>query len=437
MPRSVQFVLCMDTEGPLHESTEACFQRINATFGLSLKPSEETLRKLQNAEIDLGGCEAAIQKMVSPQVRDWLGSWTEVLDNVRHCMTARYRSQLVDDRGRGLVFNWFINDWIGFEHNPRRKAIGINRVFSEYWNLFADSRADNPIYFHHHARPFSSATHHPCRNWTNDNSHVLKLSANLLEFGHFPACVRTPIMAPDIHLFLEQYFPFDLSNTSVSSDGQPDIVGRRWTDWHGAPDDWSLYRPDIRDYRRPGSSERAIGRCVQLGSRYGNLDRDELIKGFEKARAGEDVLVGCHAHDHSPVGKFAPYFELVNDVRREYPDVEFRNATAVEGFRAALGIADEAPPRLSLRLEGNSLFIECDKDLFGSQPWFCFKTRDNRYLWDNLDWLEPRVWRYMFDDYTMPLSLVGRVGAGSADKAGNVGVCRADIIDGQLGAAPN
>jgi len=438
MSGSVHFVLSMDTEGPLYESTEACFERINFIFGLNLSPSEATLRKLQNREIDLGGQEDAIQRMIAPNVRDWLGNWRDVLDNVRFCMTPDYRRQLVDDRGRGLVFNWFICDWIGFENNPRQKPMGVNNVFSEYWSLFADHRADNPMYFHHHSKPFSGASHHPCRNWSNENSHITKISANLLEFGHFPACVRSAIMAPDINLFFEQYFPFDLSNgAGWSSDGQPDIASNRWVDWNGAPDDWSLYRPDIRDYRKPGALSRTIGRCLHIGGRSGNITRSELVRAFGKAEKGENVVVGCQAHDHSPMAKFSEYFDLMNMVRREFPTVKYYNSSAVEAFRSALGLEAGTPPNLSVWFDGTSLFVECDKDIFGSQPWFCFKTKDQRYLWDNLDWLQPRLWRYIFDKFTMPLESIERLAVGTADKAGNIGVCRSDVLGGRISASFN
>ena len=273
MTGTVNFVFCIDAEGPLYESTQACFERLRGLFGVKLPPpTEENLRLLQEGKIKLGGREKEVMQVVSPSVRDWLGNWKDVLENVRHTSAPEFRRQVLDDVGRGLVFNWFVCDWTeGFRHNPRRKPIGINLVFSHYHELFAKDPANNPLYFHHHCAPLSGCTHHPCKNWSTIPAHLAVISARLIEYGHFASCLRSPIMAPDIHLFAEQFFPFDMSNTAVPNDGQPDVMSRRWTDWEGAPADWSVYHPDFHDYRKPGALKRAIGRSMQCGSRYGNI----------------------------------------------------------------------------------------------------------------------------------------------------------------------
>ena len=55
MSNVVHIVHCIDTEGPLYESIDATFKRINDVFGLKLEPSLETLKKLQNKKISLEG----------------------------------------------------------------------------------------------------------------------------------------------------------------------------------------------------------------------------------------------------------------------------------------------------------------------------------------------------------------------------------------------
>lgn len=434
MSGSVSFVLCVDTEGPLYESPEACIERVNRLFGLDLVPGAETLAALQNGEMDLGEHTEAVAKVVSPDIRDWHGNWKDVEANVDFGRTPEYRNQVVDDEGRGLVFNWFICDWKDFPDNPRRKPMGLNQVFEHYWSLFKDTQDTDPLYFHHHARPFSGASHHPCHNWSNVPDHITKLSANLLEFGHWPACVRTPIMAPDIHLFLEQWFPFDLSNTAVDTGDQPDVSNRRWTDWEGAPSDWSLYHPALHDYRRAGDLGRAIGRSVQMGSRYGNLEHHELVGAFERAQGGEHVLVSAHTHDHSPCQKLSAYYDMINRVRKDFPGVTYHNATAVDAFRRVLGRDAGKAPTFTLSQDGAAITCRSDGPIWGAQPWFCFRTRDGQYRWDNTDMLDDRTWRYFLDDYTYPLDLVDRVAFAASDAAGNTAVAVGRVDNGVLGA---
>ena len=55
MPSTVYVVHCIDTEGPLYESVEATFERLNEIFKLDLVPSAAMLRRLQEGEADLEG----------------------------------------------------------------------------------------------------------------------------------------------------------------------------------------------------------------------------------------------------------------------------------------------------------------------------------------------------------------------------------------------
>ena len=68
MVRPVYVVHCVDTEGPLHESVEATFERLKAIFGIDLEPSVALLRHLQAGEVDLGGLEQAVRKVVDPHL---------------------------------------------------------------------------------------------------------------------------------------------------------------------------------------------------------------------------------------------------------------------------------------------------------------------------------------------------------------------------------
>jgi len=432
MSGSVHFVLCVDTEGPLYESRGELFKRLGLLFGIDLEPSEENLRLLREGRIDLGGREEAVKKVVSPAVCDRLATWDRVLESVEKGNTPEYRNQLLDDDGKPIIFNWFLCDWVGFEQNPRRKSLGLNVIFSQYWSLFAGEPETNPIYFHHHSVPFSRASHHCCRNWSNSSTHILRLSAALLEYGHFPAAVRSPIQAPDISFFLDQIFPFDLSNTAGDADGQPDVLSRRFSDWLDAYDDWTVYRPDYANYQRPGDMRRAIGRCLQLGSRYGNLTRSDAVRAFEKARGGEAVLLSGHFHDWTHVDRLCPYFAMIDEVRREFPDVAYLNATCVDAFRSVLRLEPREPPRFDMKLDGNVFVCRSDKDLFGPQPWFCFRTKDGHYLWDNMDMFPGRRWQYVFDDETFPLDAVDRIAVAANDSYGNAAARVFDLRDGGL-----
>ena len=83
-----------------------------------------------------------------------------------------------------------------------------------------------------------------------------------------------------------------------------------------------------------------------------------------------------------------------------------------------LGIKPRPAPSFEVELKGTHFLCRSDREIFGSQPWLCFKTRDGQYHWDNMDCMEERSWRYIFDQYTCPLEMLDAIGVGANDAAG-------------------
>ena len=74
MEKTLYVVHCIDTEGPLNETLEATFERLKHIFHLDLKPSKETLIKLQNGELDLGGKEESVKTTLNPHYLNYKNS---------------------------------------------------------------------------------------------------------------------------------------------------------------------------------------------------------------------------------------------------------------------------------------------------------------------------------------------------------------------------
>ena len=156
MSGTVHVVHCIDTEGPLHESVEATFERLRAIFGLDLEPSREMLRRLQAGEVDLGGIEAAVQKVVDPHLLAYNDTWDKVDAMLADCMSPAFRDRMRDSDGGGWVYNWFCVDHVDYEVNPRRRDMGYHNVFDHYRGRSQrpDSQQDG-LHFHYH--PHTSA----------------------------------------------------------------------------------------------------------------------------------------------------------------------------------------------------------------------------------------------------------------------------------------
>ena len=68
---------------------------------------------------------------------------------------------------------------------------------------------------------------------------------------------------------------------------------------------------------------------------------------------------------------------------------------------------------------GAYLDVKVDNDIFGPQPYLAIKLKDGRYAWDNFDFREMgREWTYTFDNNTVNLSNIDKIGIASNNKCG-------------------
>jgi hypothetical protein len=140
MAGTVFVVHCVDTEGPLHESVEATFERLRSIFGLELEPSVALLHRLQRGEEDLGGKEAAVQKVVDPHLLAYNDTWDKVDALLADCLSGEFRARVTDSAGGGWVYSWFCVDHVDYQGNPRRRDIGYHNVFDHYRSaLYGDA----------------------------------------------------------------------------------------------------------------------------------------------------------------------------------------------------------------------------------------------------------------------------------------------------------
>ena len=440
-------VHCIDTEGPLHESVEATFERLKAIFKLDFEPSSEMLRRLQAGEVDLGGIEAAVQKVVNPHLLAYNDTWDKVDEMLTELLSETFRTQVRDSEGKGWVYNWFCVDHVDYETNPRRRDIGYHNVFDHYQSIIRETNSwQDGLHFHYHPHSFRREAHHCATHWwASSNSLSQILSRRIIERRWFPAVHRPGfhVIRPDSHWFLEQFIPFDYSSQAMvpteEDKAQLSIMGGHLGDWRRAPVEWQPYHPAHDDYQVPGTCRRWIARCLNIGTRYRLMTENDVRQAFQEAREGRPVVLGFTNHDFRDIRPDVDEVRnMLLNVAADFPDVSFTFSEAVNAMRCALELSPEPPCDLDMSLKAidgstHVLDVYSKTPTFGPQPWLAIKTSAGNYLYDNFDIEVPfHKWQYVFDEETYPLSALSAVGIAANNAFGITTVSVMDPVSGKV-----
>ncbi|HWV40185.1 hypothetical protein [Pseudorhodoplanes sp.] len=424
-------VHCIDTEGPLTETLEATFGRLRSAFAIDLPPSRETLRRLQNCEIDLAGREEAVARMLSPELLAYNSSWDDIRVMLDDAMSPDFRRKMVDGRGGGWVYSWHCMDHMYYAENPRSKDVGYGHVFRFYREMIAKTRSPDELNWHFHPRSITGYPLHAATSFVNSYELLTEiLCRRILEDGWFPVVNRPGFHAerPDSHAFLEQWIPFDYANQVHEDEvDQPDLAGGRFGDWRRAPHSWRGYRPHHDDYQVEGHCRRVIFRCLNVGTRLRSLLPHHVRQAFVEARDHGVAILSFADHDYRDI---RPDVEAVRSMLRDamgdFRDVELRFSGAEAAARDLLGVADAPMPELIIRRDGARVEVELKSgQIFGPQPFLALKLVDGCYRHDNLDLQTPgKAWSYILDDQTMPPDQVSEVAVGAAGRHGGFSVAK-------------
>jgi hypothetical protein len=433
----VYIVHCIDTEGPLHESVEVTFERLRAIFHLELEPSADLLCRLQAGKVNLGGLEAAVQKVVDPHLLAYNDTWDKVDAMLAELTSESFRSKVLDSAGAGWIFNWFCVDHVDYDFNPRCRDIGYHKIFEHYRALkIATESSQDGLHFHYHPHSFSREAHRCATHWwsTSDSLHQI-LSRRVIDHQWFPAANRPGfhVIRPDSHWFLEQHIPFDFSNQAMVDnevDGtQFGLLGGRFGDWRRAPATWEPYHPSTDDYQVPGNCRRWIARCLNIGTRYRLLDERDMRQAFKEASEGKPAILAVTNHDFRSMGPDINAFrEMLIRVAADFPDVPYLFSEAVTAMRHALSLVPLPPCELEMKIQRvddstHVLRVQSTTPTFGPQPWLALKTVHGTYHFDNFDIETPfHAWQYVFDEETFSLSALEAIGVAANNAFGTTTV---------------
>ncbi|MDI1235674.1 MAG: hypothetical protein PSX81_15465 [bacterium] len=443
---TVHIVHHVDTEGPMREPLDELFERIENTIGhpLNLSPTKENLQLLQSSEFVFINSEIdqLLKKLIDPKLLSFKNTWNEVDEMLDRILTAEYRNKFKDSYGNGWIYNWHLLDHVGFDTNPRYRILGYSGIFDLYktklkkLNITQDS-----LQWHFHPIPFNKAAHTSAISYMNSAYELQQVMCRrLIDSNWFPVVNRAGFhtVRPDSNWWLEQWLPFDASNQAMANDntGFNDNINGRFGDWRGAPDDWSLYHPDLYDWRKRGNMRRTISRCLNMNTRFRNIDTVELSRAFQLAeKTGRDVYVGITNHDFREMSvEMEAFYEILKDVAAENTNVNFAFSNTIHAFQKSSGFSEveilNSKIDLKVELINDTLKVEViNGEIFGPQPFIGLLTKDGRYLTDNFNFGETgsKTYYYTFDFLTLPIENLKTIAVASNDKYGNTCIRKIDL----------
>ncbi|WP_276367359.1 hypothetical protein [Chryseolinea sp. H1M3-3] len=448
---TVYIVHHIDTEGPLHEPMQEVFKRIETILGVSLNlfPSPQNLKKIQAGQLEnvSNSIADAARAIADPHLLGFKSSWSEVDEMLYRMMSKDYRNSLRDSFGNGWIYNWHILDHVGFVTNERRRDLGYLNIFNHYEQILKETdSAQDELHWHFHPLPFFREAHIPATSYDNSFYELHQVMCRrLIEKHWFPRINRAGFhtVRPDSNFFLEQWIPFDASNQSMIEENeqvQKDAINGRFGDWKGAPSDWSVYHPDLYDWRKPGDLKRVIAKCLNLKTRFRNISQNELEIAFSKAqRENSGVYVGVTNHDFREMSvEIEAFYQLLSNVAKNYPDVKFQFSGALGAFRNVLGYS-------STEIRKNRIMIEAEINeevlkvevvngaLFGSQPYLALKSSTGTYWHDNFDFGKPgKEFFYTFDRNTITLDALSTIAIAANDKYGNTSIVEIQLANASV-----
>lgn len=427
MSKEVYIVHCIDTEGPLNETIDATFERLNEIFGIQITPSKKSLKELQEGVYPIdNNLKEKVKQLISPKRLEMNRNWHEIETMLQEITSEEYRNELLDSSGKGWIYNWFCMDHIGFNGiNPRHRDIGYHNIFDFYQELKNKNMQDD-IQFHFHPVAMKGDCNIAGTSYMSSNTLYDILVHKVIDRGWFPSAYRPGFHSerPDSNWFLEQWIPFDYANQSKKGnvENQPDLSNGRWGYWDNAISEWRTYHPSIRNYQREGDCRRYISRCLNMSARLRQIEFTDVEDAFNRANTGKTTILSFCDHDfRNMMPDIARVRDFISSVSSKYPEVKFYFSTAVNAVRKEMQIGQKLPNiRANIIKEGNNTILKVKVDnCFGVQPFLALKTVCGQYYWQNFDFTkDENEFLFTFDNNTFDIKLIETIGVACNSDSG-------------------
>ena len=310
---------------------------------------------------------------------DLLTGWEEVDKATERYFSDNFRNSLIDSREKPVVISWFLINWTGFTSNPVNRDFGWFTIYDhivEAWGSKIKHYGDGIYWMYNH--PDKSGIGNVWGlDWLENTSYLEILNKFILERNFFPGVIEIPTCDTHTCNFLENFFPFNLSNRNSSFINWDNIEadGKRTRDiikWASAPKDWSFYHPSEVNHQLPGHMKQFVFRLLDIKTRIMEFPDEEVNSAFELCRKGYDAIIAGYEHDFRDRSQIVEELFLKKIKRiweKDYSDIQVINDNFQNSIRNILGFYDDLKPEFFLSFKRDYLCISSNCNLFNSTPY--------------------------------------------------------------------
>lgn len=235
---------------------------------------------------------------------DLMQNWKQIDKSIEKYYKKNFRNSFIDKNENKVVLSFFPVSWSGFKKNPVKRKMGWFSVFDyldKKWGKKIQLNNDGVYWMYNHPDKSKIANKWGL-DW-NENYHYLNiLNKFLIDRNFFPSAIQIPTADVNSMHFVDQYFPFELSNRSskyinwnnIEADGRKTKEVLKWSEGY---QNWSPYRPKNDNHQKKGKMKHHVFRLLDIKSRIMDFPEKEIEKAFSEASKGKKVILCGYEHD--------------------------------------------------------------------------------------------------------------------------------------------
>lgn len=368
--------------------------------------------------------------VTDPRHSDLLDSWDIVDLNTKKYFEDKFRKSLIDSHGNEVVISWFPVSWSGFSTNPVNRDFGWFTIYDHMllkWREDLKKSKDGIFWMYNH--PDKEGVGNAWGlDWSHNCHYLNILNRMIIDKNFFPGAIEIPTADTNSVNFVENFFPFELSNRNSPSINWDNIEAdgkktREVLQWADAPSNWIPYTPDLSNHQIKGNAKHFIFRLLDIKTRIMSFPEEEIRSAFESCREGHDVIIAGYEHDFRDRCDVVRemFLEPINRISKEYSDVEIINTDfQTAAIECTQPNSQNTRPKFSIEFKKDYLFIYADCKLFNQSPYVAIKNLDTDEYF-NLNPLQSGHLSWGIQSAALPLNFIIGIGAFADQGRQNIG----------------